>query len=198
MYSTKLRGGKASAAEQKLHELKKLFLRSKRLKKFERERVKSNKLIKKATFNLNNIVSPKYGFAPQDIENKSLDKTSGKNFQEIYDFHRPWRVKEANIRNEKYAEKRDVRKKRTLRSPLNIGEKVLVLAERLKKKDAPGRLYKSTTENRPFFKRDRIFIINDRVKLGNGIYHYWLKENDRKVKGRFAREELFALSDQFS
>ena len=77
MYSTKLRGGKASAAEQKLHELKKLFLRSKRLKKFERERVKSNKLIKKATFNLNNIVSPKYGFAPQDIENKSLDKNSG-------------------------------------------------------------------------------------------------------------------------
>ena len=75
MYSTKLRGGKASAAEQKLHELKKLFLRSKRMKKFERVRVKSNKLIKKATFNLNNIVSPKYGFAPQDIEIRALIKT---------------------------------------------------------------------------------------------------------------------------
>ena len=104
------------------------------MKKFERERVKSNALIKKSTFNLNNIVSQKYGFAPKDIENKSLDKNSGKNIQEIYDFYRLWRVKEANIRNEKYAEKPDVRKKRTLRSPLNIGEKVLVLAERLKKK----------------------------------------------------------------
>ena len=151
--------------------------------------MKPNELIKKATFDLNNIDSPKYGFAAQDIENKSLDKNSGKNLQEIYDFHRLWRVKEANIRNEKYAEKLDVRKKRTLRSPLNIGEKVLLLAECLKKKDAPERLYKSTTENRPFFNRDRIFIINNRVKLDNGIFYYWLKGNDRKIKGRFTREE---------
>ena len=79
------------------------------------------------------MVSPKYGFAPQDIENNSLDKNSGKNVQEIYNFHRLWRVKEANIRNEKQAETLDVRKKRTLRNPVNIGEKVLVLAERLKK-----------------------------------------------------------------
>ena len=41
-------------------------------------------------------------------------------------------------------------KKRRLRNPLDIGEKVLVLAGRLKKKDAPGRLCKSTGENRPF------------------------------------------------
>ena len=77
MYSTKLRGGKAFAAEQKIRELRKLLLRSKRMKKFERERVKPNELIKKVTFNLINIVSPKHGFAPQDIENKSLDKNSG-------------------------------------------------------------------------------------------------------------------------
>ena len=63
--------------------------------------MKPNQLIKKATFNLNNMVSPKYGFAPQDIENNSLDKNSGKNVLEIYNFHRLWRVKEANIRNEK-------------------------------------------------------------------------------------------------
>ena len=74
--------------------------------------MKPNELIKKATFNLNNIVSPKYGFAPLDIENKSLDKNSGKNFQEIYHFHRLWRVNEANIWNEKYAEKLDVGKKK--------------------------------------------------------------------------------------
>ena len=35
MYSTKLRGGKAFAAEQKIRELRKLLLRSKRMKKFE-------------------------------------------------------------------------------------------------------------------------------------------------------------------
>lgn len=38
---------------------------------------------------------------------------------------------------------KDTRKKKKLRQPLALSEKVLVLAERLKKKDAPGRLYKS-------------------------------------------------------
>ena len=74
--------------------------------------MKPNESIEKATFNLNNIVSPKYEFAPQDIENKSLGKNSDRNFQEIYDFHRLWKVKEANVRNEKYAEKLDVREKK--------------------------------------------------------------------------------------
>lgn len=41
--------------------------------------------------------------------------------------------------------------KRKIRDPLNIGELVYVLAERLKKKDAPRRLYKNTTENKSFF-----------------------------------------------
>ena len=73
------------------------------------------------------------------------------------------------LQNEKYGEKLDKRK-RILRSPLNLEEKVLVLAERLKKKDAPGNLYKASTENIPFFNRDRIFTIYKKAKLENGIY----------------------------
>ena len=46
---------------------------------------------------------------------------------------------------------KDIRFKRTQRDPLNIGELVYLLAEGLRKIDAPGRLYKSTTENN-FFK----------------------------------------------
>ena len=48
--------------------------------------------------------------------------------------------------NDQYNQKID-RRKRTLRSPPNLKEKVLVLAERLMKKDAPGNLYKPSTEN---------------------------------------------------
>ena len=48
MYSANLRGGKAFAAEQKIRELKKLLLRSKRIKNLARKRVKRNELIKKA------------------------------------------------------------------------------------------------------------------------------------------------------
>ena len=54
------------------------------------------------------------------------------------------------MRSEKYSENLQLRQKRTLRGPLDISEKVLVLPERLKKKDGPGKLYKRTTENRPF------------------------------------------------
>ena len=58
-----------------------------------------------------------------------------------------------------------------LRSPLIVGEKALVLAERLKKKDAPGNLYKSTTENIPFFNRDQILIVRKVLSTENS-YHY--------------------------
>ena len=134
IYSTKLGWGKAFATEQKNRELKKLLLWSKHIQKLQRKRVKPNELIKKAIFNLNNIKSPKYGYALQKVENESLDKKTGQNFQEIYDFNRLWRVKEARFRSEKYPENLQLRQKRTLRSPLDIGEKVLVLAERLRKK----------------------------------------------------------------
>ena len=67
----------------------------------------------------------------------------------------------------------------------------------LKKKDVPGRLYKSTTENRVFFNRSRIFTINKRVLTGDNTYYYWLKEKGQEVKNRFLREELFALNDRF-
>ena len=47
MYSTYLRGGKAFSAEQKIRELKKLLLRSKRIEIFKSKHIKPNELIKK-------------------------------------------------------------------------------------------------------------------------------------------------------
>ena len=98
------------------------------------------------------------------------------------------------MRNDIYDQKID-RIKKKLRSPLNLTEKVLVLAERLTKKDTPGRLYKSSTENMPFFNRNRIFTIYKRAKLNNGTYLYWLAS--QKAKERFLRQELFVLNKQF-
>ena len=196
MYSTKTRGGKAFAAEQKIRELKKLLLISKRIKQSNKKRINSSELIKKATFNLNNKVSPKYGLSPQQIESKSFDKNEGKYFQQVYDISRLWNVGIAKARNERYDEKIDQRKNIKLRSPLQVGEKVFVLSSRLKKKDPAGQLYKSTTENRPFFDRNRISTIKNCTNI-NGINYYWITENDRTIKGRFLREELFALKNQF-
>ena len=113
---------------------------------------------------MNNVISPNYWLAPEKIEKRSLDPNAGKYFQEVYDFARLRKIQNNQIRNDKYDQKID-RRKRTLRSPLNLTEKVLVLAERLRKNNAPGRLYKSSTENMPFFNRNRIFTIYKHTKL---------------------------------
>ena len=92
------------------------------------------------------------------------------------------------------------RRKRTLnlkKSPLNLDKKVLILAKRLTKKDAPGNLYKASTDNMPFFNRDIIFTIYKRAKLNNGTYLNWVEEDSKKIKGRFFRQELFAINKQF-
>ena len=74
---------------------------------------------------------------------------------------------------------------------------VLVLAKRLRKKDAPGKLYKSTTKNKTFLTEIKTFIISARSKLNNSTYLYWLNKKGREIKGRFLRQELFGLKNQF-
>ena len=197
MFQTRLRGGKAFAAEQKIREFKKLLLRGKRLERQQGSRLRPIELIKKVTLHMNNVNYTKYELTPETIKKRSLDPNDGEYFQEIYDFVRLKKIGNNRLRNEKYGEKLDKRK-RILRSPLNLEEKVLVLAERLKKKDVvPGNLYKASTENIPFFNRNRILTIYKRAKLENGIYLYWLEEKGRKIIGRFLRQELFALNKQF-
>ena len=61
------------------------------------------------------------------------------------------------MRNNNYNQKTDGRK-RMLRSPLNLDEKDLVIAERLKKKDAPGNLYKASTDGILLFNRKRFLL----------------------------------------
>ena len=187
MFHTRVRGGKAFAAEQKIREFKKILLRSKRLEKDRGKRIKPNDLIRKAAQNMNETISTKYQLAPETIEKRSLNPNNSKYFQEIYDFMRLRKIGNNQMRNDKYNQKLD-RRKRKLRSPLNLDERVLVLAERLKKKDAPGNLYKASTDNILFFNRNRIFTIYKRAKLNNDTYLYWVEENGKKIDGRFLRQ----------
>ena len=198
MFHSKVRGGKAFAAEQKVRELKKILLKSKRFVKSRGERITPNQLIKKAVENMNETASTKYGVSPESVENKTTDSSKDSEFnREMYDFLRVKKVDNKNYRNSKYDAKKDRRQKK-LRNPLYLDEKVLVLAERLKKKDAPSKFYKASADNIPFFNRDKIFTIYRRAKLNNGSYLYWLEdESNTKIEGRFLRQELFALNKQF-
>ena len=196
MFSTKLQGGKAFAAKQKTREFKKLLFKSKRLHKATKTgRLDPRKPIRNAVQNMNNVNSRKYGAPPETVEKKSV---GDENFREVYDFHRMVRVS----RDAKRYKRSDIRfgkkTRKKLLSLLTVGEKVLVLAERLREKDAPGNLYKSTTENISFFNREEIFIVR-KVLSKEDSYNYWISKmaDSEIINKRFLRQELFALKNQF-
>ena len=70
----------------------------------------------------------------------------------------------------KYADK-----KRKLRENLNIGEKVLILAKRIKKRSAPGKFYKEAVQNISYFNKKMIFTIRNKQKIDKKTY-YWIKK----------------------
>ena len=144
---------------------------------------------------MNNTKSIKYGFEPEVIERQSL---TDENFKERYDFHRLKQITKAFERYKRHDLTVDFKRKKKLRDPLTIGERVLILASRLKKKDAPGVLYKSTTENKPFFSKKQVYVVKKIVKITD-IFNYWISEEGKNqiIPNRFFREELFALNNQF-
>ena len=147
---------------------------------------------------MNETNSTKYGVSPETVENKTVNSSKDSEYnREMYDFLRLKNVDNNEQQTIKYNSKKERRQKK-LRSPLYLDEKILVLAERLKKKDTPSKFYKASTDNIPFFNREKIFTIYKRAKLNNGSYLYWLEDQDwNKIDGRFLRQELFELHKQF-
>ena len=85
MFSTRIRGGKAFAAEQKIRKFKKLLLKTKNLYKRTKKKIKSNETIKRVTTNINQTKTQKYGAVPEKIESKSLEDDK---FREKFHFLR--------------------------------------------------------------------------------------------------------------
>ena len=71
---------------------------------------------------MNKTISTKYELVPETIEKRSLNPNDGIYFQEICDFMRLKKIGNNQTRNNRYNEKIDKRK-RKLRSPLNLDEK---------------------------------------------------------------------------
>ena len=145
MFSTKMRGGKAFAAEQKIRELEK---RISKLRLIKSKSGNLHKLIKMSVNNMNKTNSVKYGLPPENIENQSF---SSEKFRLGFNFDRIKEVSKVHKALDKNHKKLYSRKKKKLRADLAIGENVLLLAERIKQKSAPGKLYKSSVQNIYFF-----------------------------------------------
>ena len=85
-----------------------------------------------------------------------------------------------------------------MRTGLSIGERVYVLAERIKKKSAQGKFYKQSVQNISYFNKEKMFVNRSKQTIDK-ITYYWLKnsETNRKVLKRFSRTECFALRNNF-
>ena len=81
------------------------------------------------------------------------------------------KIRKEKVREEKFNKKIYERKKLKLRSLLEVGEEVLVLASRLKKKDSLGKF-----DNKLTIKWRKIFLLVE-------IFKIWKK----KLKSRFQR-----------
>ena len=80
-----------------------------------------------------------------------------------------------------------------------MGEEGLVIAAHIRKKDSPGKFYKSSVDNKSYFSKEETFLITNRQKIDEKK-NYWLKSSrtEKKLKYRFQREEIFAILDSFS
>ena len=89
------------------------------------------------------------------------------------------------------------RKRKRLRENLSIGEKVYVLAERIKKKSASGKIYKQTVQNISYFNKDTVFTI--RKKANYQQYKILLgKKPTWRVKQMFKKIRTFCFKIKFS
>ena len=191
MFSTFVRGGKAFAAEQKIRELKT------RVAKLNGQKLKISpkKIIEMSTTNMNIQPSKKYGFSPEEVEKKALES---KKFRTVYNMHRLEKTHKLSWRQDRYNKKKYSRKRKKLRDDLYIGERVYVLAERIRKKSAPGKFHKQSVQNVSYFNKDTAFVVRKKKTIG-GITYYWEQDtkNNKNMTKRFLRSEIFALKSNF-
>ena len=120
---------------------------------------------------MDNVKSEKYKLTSNEIEKKSLENQQ---FRTEFNFEHIKISKKTSDRLDRYHKKLYSRKKKNLREELNVGEKVLILAERLQRKPAPGKFYKQSVQNIFYFNKENIFIIRNKRKIEDKTF-YWLK-----------------------
>ena len=136
-----------------------------KMKLFYKLKISPSKIIQNSTLNMNLVKNVKYGLSPEEIESRSL---AGKRLKTVFNMHRIEKSQKLHRRIDRYDVMKYSAKRKKLRDELFIGEKVLVLAERIKKKDAPGKFYNQSVQNMPYFNKDRTFIIR-KIETISGI-----------------------------
>ena len=103
----------------------------------------------------------------------------------------------SSIRMDRYDQKKYSKKKKIIpREDLKIGEKLYLLAERIKKKSAPGNFYKQSVQNISYSNKETVYTIRKK-QLIVGIRYYLVRSPINDLPKRFLRTEIFALKSNF-
>ena len=81
------------------------------------------------------------GLSPEEIERRSV---AGERFKTIFNMHKLEKSQKLHRRQDTSDVRRYSAKRKKLRDELFVGEKVFVLAKRIRKKAAPGKFYKQS------------------------------------------------------
>ena len=87
-------------------------------------------------------------------------------------------------RLDRYNDRFYERKRKRLTEKLDVAERVYVLAERIKKKSAPGKFYKETVQNISYFNKETVYIVRKRKEIDN-INYYCIKSPLSDLKKQF-------------
>ena len=109
-----------------------------------------------------------YPKAQGEIERRAL---FSERFKTIFNINRLEKTQRLRRRLDDYDAKKCSVKKKKLRDKLFIGEKVFALAERIKKKNAPGKFYEQSVQNISYFNKEKTFIIRA-IQSIEGIKYY--------------------------
>ena len=72
MFTTNVRGGKAFTVEQKIRKLENRILKIKPISDQNKTKISTTTIIKRSKEKINNVISEKYKFAPNEIKKNSL------------------------------------------------------------------------------------------------------------------------------
>ena len=103
----------------------------------------------------------------------------------------------SSIRMDRYNKKKYSEKRKKPWEDLKTGERVYLLAERIKKKSAPGKFYKQSVQNISYFNKETVYTIRKK-QLIDGIRYYWVRSPINDLPKRFLRTEIFALKSNFN
>ena len=85
------------------------------------------------------------------LKNLKRQSLTSERFRILFNMRRIEKTQKLHASPDRYDKKKYSAKRKKLREELLIGEKVLVLAERIERKAVPGKFYKQSVQNISYF-----------------------------------------------